>query len=216
MTSRTAALSVLAAAALALTACGGDGSTSSEPMESVAPIGGPETSDAPRTPAAEPSPIETTEATTEPAEPTSPRGNLIAEIGQTGEVSTMEGDLVAEFTVKDISPGVCTEPYQSPAENGSIWFVTIDVVTQPLLEDPMAPTISADSYSWGYISPENTRFNGPLATVATYSCLPEAATIPTSIGPGENITGVVVLDVPADTGTLTFEPSYGAGFEYAF
>jgi hypothetical protein len=193
----TAALSL---AALALAGCGSDAGTTDAPEE-VAPIT-PE--------AVEP----VAEETTEPAEDEnlSDRGNLIMKTGDTGVVSdAATGDEFLQFTVKSIKPVTCTGEYAEPAENGNLYAVDLSAVTK----DVEVP-VMISSYSFTYFNDKGTRFNGDLGTMATYSCVDDSELIPSDIGPGEKVTGKVVLDLPAKHGTLVFEPTYDEGFEYTY
>ena len=216
MNARHSLAALALAATLGLTACGGNTDTSSEALPSIPPVTTATEEPAATEEATPPTPVTPTPATTDDGGERSKRGNLIAALGDTGTVSSYEGVEEASFTVKDISPGVCTEPYQSPAENGNMVFVTMDIMTSPDLAKSISPQFSASSYDWTFISATGTTFNGDLATIATYSCIPEASVIPGSIGPGESVTGIIVLDVPEASGTLVYSPSYGAGFEYNF
>jgi hypothetical protein len=63
---------------------------------------------------------------------------------------------------------------------------------------------------------------GRLATVdgeSTYSCLDDGQEFTSdTLGPGQMYVGAIVLDVPAATGTLVLDPSWGqsGGWEYGF
>lgn len=196
------AITALSIAALALTACGSSGE-SAEPVE-VTPV----TPDAVNV-----QPVETEEAEAAPEDETTERGNIAASVGGTGTLADANGNETVRFTVKSIEPVKCTEPYAEKAENGHLFGVEMSIKTTKDME-PYSAMFSG--HQWTYYSDEGTRFNGDLSTIATYSCLPESEVIPSDIGPGEKATGLILIDVPAKSGVLVFEPDYFNGFEYTF
>jgi predicted small lipoprotein YifL len=197
----TAALSL---AVLSLAACGQSAGTTDSPEE-VVPV-----DSSPKAVA----PVETPEPEPTEDEKTSDRGNLIMKVKETGVVSDgSTGDELMQFTVKSIKPVECTEQYWDGVENGHMYAVDLSAVTTKNLEEGMA---NFSSYAFTYFSEEGTRFNGDLGAMSTYSCLPESEMVPSMIGPGEKVTGKIVLDLPAESGTLVFAPSYDSGFEYTY
>jgi hypothetical protein len=195
-------ITTLALAALALTACGSS-AESDEPVE-VTPV-------TPEAVNVQPVESETPEAEAE--DELTERGNHAAEVGGTGILADANGNETVKFTVKGIEPVKCTEPYAEKAENGHIFAVEMSIKTTKDME-PYSAMFSG--HQWTYYNDEGTRFNGELSTIATYSCLPDSEVIPSDIGPGEKATGVVLIDVPAKSGVLVFEPDYFNGYEYKF
>ncbi len=149
---------------------------------------------------------------------TNSRGNLVMAFGDIGTISDgKSGDVHTEFTVNSITPVTCTEPYARPSENGNVVAVDITVETTPELAQSAYPKFTLSGFDFKYIAANGTTFNGSLASIATYSCIPDAEQFPSAgMGPGEKVTGKVVLDVPAATGLLVFESGLKGGFEYKF
>lgn len=162
---------------------------------------------------------ELSEATTSaaPEAAKSTRGNLIKQIGE-GAGLTEEGEQVVTFVVNSITVDApCTGDYPSPVENGHIVVLDVSVVTEPALAESLDPTFQMNPNWFTEIAPNGTTSNAGLATMATYNCLPEAEVLPQMMGPGENATGKVILDVTNPTGTLVFK--YGgntSGWEWTY
>ena len=159
---------------------------------------------APTPPPASPSPSGPT------SPPTNQRGNIVKALGEEGGIFNEEsGEIAMLFTVDKITVGLpCTEPYYNhEPENGHIIGVDMRISTSSDLSTVGgSPAIS--SYDFSFVDPDGiTQRN--LGTIATYSCISTSEQIPTSsLGPGQNYVGSVVLDVPATTGTLIFNPSW--------
>ncbi|OUM41061.1 hypothetical protein B8W73_11975 [Arthrobacter agilis] len=147
----------------------------------------------------------------------SARGNLIKQIGE-GAGLTDEGKQVVTFVVNSIAVDVpCTGNYPSPVENGHILVLDVSIVTEPALAESISPTFYMNPYDFTEIAPNGTTSNADLGTMATYSCLPDAEVLPQEVGPGENVTGKLVLDVTNPTGTLVFKYAGApAGWEWTY
>lgn len=158
---------------------------------------------------------EATTATPEAAKST--RGNLIKQIGE-GAGLTDEGKQVVTFVVNSIAVDVpCTGDYVQPVENGHILVLDVSVVTEPAFAETLNPTFMMNPYDFTEIAPNGTTSNADLGTAATYGCLPDAEVLPQTIGPGENVTGKLVLDVTNPNGTLVFKYAGApAGWEWTY
>lgn len=204
---KSLALSALAiGATLALTACGTTNDVS-KPGESGSPA-----------PVSAPSSAPVPKATPTQDSKKSVRGNLLMEVGDTGTISGgASGKVETKFTVNSIAPGACNQKYASAPENGHIVLVDIAVETTPELAQNSWPKFTLSGHDFKFIADNGTTFNGNLSSVATYSCIPDAETFPSGgMGPAENITAKVVLDLPAPSGTLVLESGLAGGFEYKF
>ncbi|WP_323959182.1 hypothetical protein GC088_11655 [Arthrobacter sp. JZ12] len=127
---------------------------------------------------------------------------------------------LVNFVVNSISTNVqCTTELAVPAENGLFVAVDVSVQTSPAMAEPDALISSFDmSSSWfRAISPEGISSNASPDTFASLVCLDDAALLPSSIGPGENARGVVLLDVQHPAGILIFEDFYtGSAWEWTY
>lgn len=194
-------------ATLALTACGST-NDAAKPGE---------TAKGEATPVSAPSSAPVPKATPTQDSKKSARGNLIMTAGDTGLIQAGgTGKTTTKFTVNSITPGTCNQPYSHAAENGQIVLVDIAVETTADLAQSSYPKFTLSGYDFKYIADNGTTFNGNLSTVATYSCIPDAEVFPSAgMGPAENITAKVVLDLPAAHGTLVLKSGL-SGFEYKF
>lgn len=151
----------------------------------------------------------TEEPTTEPPGPSrSERGNVIKAIGEAAAIIGDDGQPLVTFVVNSITLDVvCTEAGAEPAENGHLLAVDVSVQTSPAMADPDAliSTFDMSSYSFRTIAPNGTSSNAAADSFATLFCLNDAALLPSSIGPGENVTGIVLLDVETPQGVLIYE-----------
>lgn len=205
-----ASVALAATLGLTLSACGGTAESapaavSSAPSEKTAPTVTPVTT------APTPTPADTAKK--------SSRGNLIKKLGQRAGFSNESGVDWVSFTINSIEPVTCTEPYASAPVNGHLLAVDMSIVSTPEFASANYPVFAVSPYDFRYIDPATgTTFNGSLATVATYSCLPSAAILPSAgIGPDQKVTGKVILDLPATSGTLVLSQMGGpGGWEYTF
>lgn len=202
-------LAVVALSVLALTACGGEAESSAEETTTPttpAPVVAPSVTPVERETTPQPEPTEEFSDVNE-------RGNFVSEIGNVGSLKNGAGEMALSFTVDDIQPSVCTGERQEAPENGHFYTVSMTVEATAILGDSTVPTNPA---AFNFISEDGTTFNGNLGTQSAYSCLPDQETLPGQVGPGEKVVGNLVVDVPATTGTLVYNPTYGATESYEF
>jgi hypothetical protein len=103
-----------------------------------------------------------------------------------------------------------------PAVNGHLVAVTLRVTTGADLSAVGGdPAIRASDFS--FLAEDGITFTDPASPSAD-SCLPDAESFPAGpLTADQELTGVVVLDVPATTGTLVFTPGFlGTGAEWAY
>lgn len=205
------------AATLLLAGCGSDATTAEAPsVEPANPASSTsaEAEPAPETTEAEPTEEATTQA---PAAEKSERGNLVKQIGE-GAGLTYEGEQTVSFVINSITVDApCTAEFATPPENGHIVVLDVSVKTEPALaEDPFGEFWMSPS-SWKAIAPNGTTSNASSGTAAAFGCLPQQEMLPQSIGPAEQATGKVVLDVENPSGILIFQdPSASAGWEWTY
>jgi hypothetical protein len=172
-------------------------------------------------PPTETEPPPTTEpppAPTPPAPATNGRGNVVLAVG---EELTMFDDATGApaFTiaVKRVAQDVvCTEPGGTPAANGHLIAVRVHVTTGPgLAALGGEPAVRAERFR--FLAPDGGTLT-EVGTPAADACLPDREEFPAGpLAPGQDLAGVVVLDVPATAGRLVFAPGFlPVGGEWKF
>lgn len=175
------------------------------------------TSAAPTAPVVTPVPTDSPTPSPSPTLPRSARGNLIKKVGQAGSLKLENGQQMMSFVVSKISvDAACTSPYAKPAENGHFLTLKISVETTAALAQDINQFVWFGGQSWKFIASNGTTYNGSLDTSAAYMCIQDAERLPAKIGPAEKVTGTLVLDVPATSGTLVFDSASGGGWEWTF
>jgi hypothetical protein len=162
------------------------------------------------------------DAAAESSEPeTNDRGNIVKALGEEAGITNPEGDQLLTFAVDAITPDpACTSDwaeYGTPADPGHhLVSVQVRVSTSPAVTD--ADFLSLSGYDFKYIGADGITVDS-LDGMATYGCLDDGQEFTSdTLGPGQMYAGAVVLDVPAASGTLVFDPSWGqtGGWEYGF
>lgn len=141
----------------------------------------------------------------------SPRGNLVKQIGEPAGIIDGNGVRLVNFVVNSITPDMqCTEEFAEPAQNGVFVAVDVSVQTSPAMANPDAFISSFEMSPWMFsaISPDGVSSNASPDTFASFVCLDDSVLLPTSIGPGENAEGIVLLDLQYPSGILIFEDFY--------
>lgn len=133
---------------------------------------------------------------------TSARGNLIKDIGQLAGTSSLASDVVtSRFAVTDIVLDIeCTSDFADKPENGHYLGVHLNIETTPELADEDFPWISVSQYDWQAYDTDGKRLNDPTGNA--WSCLDSGETLPSQIGPGQSVSGWIVLDVAASDGVV--------------
>lgn len=144
----------------------------------------------------------------------SPRGNVVKQIGEDAGIIDGNGERLVNFVVNSISTNVvCTEESVQPAENGLFVAVDVSVQTSPAMAEPDAliSTFDMSPSMFSAISPRGISSNADPGTFASFTCLDDSALLPSSIGPGENAEGIVLLDLEYPSGVLVFEDFHTGG-----
>ena len=203
--------SLIVGAVLALTACGAPATNhpaSESPKAGATPVTAPSAAPIP------------TESESEASDGKNERGNFEAHIGDTGTLGTAGGgsEVTTKFTVNSIKTPVCDQDYydQKP-KNGRLMAISMTVETTKALAKQSYDKFTISAYDFKFIAANGTTFNGNLSTIATYGCVADSVTFPSSgLGPSEKASGVIIVDIPRSPGVLVYEPNrFGAGFEYA-
>ncbi|WP_202380873.1 hypothetical protein [Leucobacter chromiireducens] len=138
-----------------------------------------------------------------PSPAVSKRGNLIKRVGERGGIGDSE-PLEVEFLVTGITVDPeCTGEYPQPSKNGHFVKLDFEVATSSEAQGEFGFAF------WKWIRPDGTTANAdPGQDGNGYMCLAAGEQLPHYIGPGESVTGSVVLDVADPEGTLVAQPAY--------
>jgi hypothetical protein len=172
-------------------------------------------------------PVATAEATpeaTEAAAPsefgetvTSSRGNLVKEIGQLAGTSALASDVVtSRFAVTDIVlDPECTSGFAEAPANGRYLGIHLNIETTPELAEDEFPWITFTQHDWQAYDAEGKRLNDPVGNA--WSCLDSGQQLPVQIGPGQSVSGWIVLDVAATNGFVVLAMAGSpTGWEWAY
>jgi hypothetical protein len=145
------------------------------------------------------------------------RGNLVLAPGQGAAITNSEGVDTATFVVNSIVVDApCTQEDAELAEHGHFITLDVSVETLPVMAEDQG-SFSMDPYNFKPIAANGTTSNADPGTIAAMYCYDDAAMLPSSIGPGEKATGLVVLDVESPTGVLVYNDfSSMYGWEWAY
>lgn len=177
----------LVALTLVLSACGGGNIKESTPYESVSPV--------------------TSDATPTEMSSRSARGNTEMVVGQPFS-ATVRGTEVYTVNVTSIEPDFqCTNPDSSMYTPRGHYVkvdlemksAPVDVIENEYLGNPISP-----SSMWKYVDANGTTMNDFPWSDGSFSCISRDEMIPMTIGPGENVVGSVILDLPSLDGTIIF------------
>lgn len=167
---------------------------------------------------ATPSPEPTETADSEFGESvTSTRGNLVKQLGQLAGTSSIAGDVVtSRFAVTDlVLDFACTSGFAEAPVNGHYLGIHLNVETTPELAESEFPWISFTAYDWQAYDAEGKRLNDPVGN--GWSCLDPGDQLPVQIGPGQSVSGWMVLDVAAPSGVVALTMLGGpTGWEWAY
>lgn len=155
-----------------------------------------------------------------PANPqTSPRGNLVKQVGELAGIKDATGEYLAAFTVNDIIVDIpCTDELASAPENGHFVALDVSVETSPnMLNSDLIQQFSMSSSTFQAIGPDGTTSNAGTDSAATIFCLDNSVLLPSTIGPGEKANGLVLLDVQQPSGTLIYQDYWtDSAWEYTY
>jgi hypothetical protein len=147
------------------------------------------------------------------------RGNIEVAVGE--ELTLPDGGTVVIDKI-EVMPLPCPtddEYSQSTPEHGHFVRLDVRVATAPAggAEVPTQPSFS--EYNFQYIQANGVTFSASMGTFAAFTCLPQEQMFPSGgLGPGQQFTGSLVLDVPDTTGVLIYFPDsagYGTGYEFS-
>lgn len=158
----------------------------------------------------------TTTAPTTTANPYNNRGNRVKQFGEEGGILDANGNDVVTFVVDSIAPIQCNTGYAEAPENGVFVGVQMRVSTGPNLGD-LGGYFGVNPYDWSFVGADNITVT-TIANTSAALCLEESQVLDSGpYNPGSQYVGMVVLDVPANSGTLIYDPSFmDHGWEWNF
>lgn len=189
------------------------------PSETPSPVSSPTTLPAAPEPTQAPAPTQAPPPALNGNLQTSPRGNLIKQVGELAGIRDASGEYLAAFTVNDIIVDIpCTDELADPPENGHFVALDVSVETSPnMLNSDLIQQFSMSSLTFQAIGPDGVTSNAGADSAATLFCLDNSVQLPANIGPGEKAQGLVLLDVEDPTGTLIYEDFWtDSAWEYAY
>lgn len=171
-------------------------------------------------PAASVSPSSTPTPT--PSRNENARGQLIKEVGETAGLLT-SGDNTPPtltFKVTSLKPIECDAPYTSPP-NGTALAISIEATTTPQFSGPLKVNneeglVSFGSHYWKGYAANGTRMNTVESTAAQNCLADKTRLLPDYIGKGEQVNGLIILDVSSPAGEVSFDPSGFGGWVWKY
>jgi hypothetical protein len=150
---------------------------------------------------------------------TNERGNIVKTLGEEGGVISEDGTSLYTFAFDSIAPDVpCTDEYSTyDPENGHLVAVQMRVATAAVNADELG-YLTVGAHDFKFIGSDGLTFTN-VDTIATYGCISDSLKFPSDqLRPGSQYAGVVLLDLPATSGTLIYQPSSlsEGGWEISF
>ena len=145
------------------------------------------------------------------------RGNLVKEIGQLAGVSLADHDdvLAAQFAVTDVVVDIpCTDEYADAPQNGHFIGIHLNVETTPELAQDEIGTLSFGQWGWLGFDADGKRVNDPVGNALW--CMTATDQLPTDIGPGQSVSGWIVLDKPTTSGSVALTMGAANGWEWSY
>lgn len=150
------------------------------------------------------------------------RGQLIKDIGQAATLLT-DGENTAPtmtFKVTSIKPIKCDAPYATPPA-GTILAIALEVTTTagfsgPITVNGQEGQVSFEPYYWKGYAANGTRMN-TVDSPSLQNCLAdESQLLPDYIGKGEQLNGLVLLDVSSPSGEVALDQSGFGGWVWKY
>lgn len=150
------------------------------------------------------------------------RGQLVKKIGEEAILVTDGYDAPPTLTFKVVSikPIKCDGP-NATRPNGTPIAVALEIVTSPTFSGPLevdgrTGMISFRPHYWTGYASNGTRMSTVESSVE-HGCLADKTTLlPGYFGKGENLTGLVILDVATPTGEVSFAPNGVGGWVWKY
>ncbi len=145
------------------------------------------------------------------------RGNLVKTIGQLAGTSSLTSDVVtSRFAVTDlVLDPTCDSGFPETPANGHYLGIHLNVESTPELAEEEFPWVSFTQYDWQAYDADGKRLNDPVGNA--WTCLDSSQQLPAQIGPGQSVSGWIVLDVASPTGAVVLAMGGSpVGWEWAY
>lgn len=220
----------LSAAAPEVQATSSDSSDETAPPESSGEPGtapavplpdpDPSVSAAPDTEGEQPAPEPTSGPEADPAVPNdlNDRGNLEENIGEASIFQAESGTEFAAMKAEEIQTDFqCTSSAAQKSINGQFVALNFSVVAQPELAESGWPSLYMSAREFRAWDAEDQSVSDPVGNSA--GCVDQAELLPSPVEPGNDLNGLIILDVPEGSGSAAFtvggfEGSYGWEWEW--
>lgn len=144
-------------------------------------------------------------------------GYLTKQIGELAGHSLTQTDQtpVSSFSVTQIElDPVCSSQYAQSPKNGHFVAVHMNIETTADLARATVPVVSFNQFGWEAYDPEGKRLNDPVGN--GFSCMDSADLLPSEIGPGQSVSGLIILDVASPIGSLAYNLGGASGWEWNY
>lgn len=168
---------------------------------------------------AAPSDPDTVEPTPDSTPSTNVRGNIPKLLGEEAQLVDGNGNLAVTFKVTKIEAGFkCNSGYADRSENGHYVAVWMEISTTKAVDFDSSDANVVPYFNpgdWHVIAPDGTTENDSSGN--GYSCARDSVSLPSQLGPGKKVKGVVVLDTKYKRGHLALIQDYmDSGWEWKF
>ena len=145
-----------------------------------------------------------------PSLSTNARGNVEKVSGESFGISQTTGQTAAFVVTAVTVDPVCTVPSAQEPERGH--FVRVDV--EGASTDDLSVDLTFAPKAWTALSTDGLPTGGP--SDAADACLGPQEKLPDVVGPGETVSGSIVLDVADTQGMFVLEAFRGLRWEWAY
>lgn len=141
------------------------------------------------------------------------RGNIVEEVGEPSEFTSLKGTKFVGFKAKELTTDFeCPAEDAKPPLNGQYVAINFSVDTHRELRQSGWTTFTMSNREFTVWGPDGERISDPVGNSA--GCVADAKLLPSPIAPGDDASGLIILDVPEGSGAASFrmggfEGSYG-------
>ena len=109
--------------------------------------------------------------------------------------------VTSRFAVTDlVLDPTCDSGFSETPANGHYLGIHLNVESTPELAEEEFPWVSFTQYGWQAYDADGKRLNDPVGNA--WTCLDSSQQLPAQIGPGQSVSGWIVLDVASPTGAV--------------